>query len=310
MAILLGCMVLGVIFGWNRLLPKKILDVSGKMITFSIIFLLITMGLRIGLDKQTLGNLGKYGLQAFCFALMTILFSLGAVALLEKGLAKNLRPSAGNEIQVETAAQPHPYRMTAIILGAFFCGVLLGIFVVPSSVNAVLPILTNWALNLTLFAVGLDLGLNKQMWKQMMTIGFFIFLTPLGVALGSVLAGMLTGKVLGWTFWEGGAVGAGFGWYSLSGVMISELHSVALGTIAFLSNVMREIMTIMVTPFLARKVGKFTLVAPGGATTMDTTLPIITACGPPGIAIIAFINGVILSSLVPILVPVLLGRGH
>ncbi|NLI93843.1 MAG: lysine exporter LysO family protein [Peptococcaceae bacterium] len=308
MAILIGCIALGVFFGWNRLLPQKILAMSGKIITLAIMFLLITMGLRIGLDKETLGNLGQYGLQAFCFALMTILFSLGTVSLLERVLAGNLEIPAAGKLEVKPESQAHPYRMTIIIIGAFFLGVLLGFFVVPASINAILPTLTTWALNFTLFTVGIDLGLNKEMWKQFITIGRYVFLAPLGVSLGSVLAGMITGKVLGWTYWEGGAVGAGFGWYSLSGVMISELHSVALGTTAFLSNVMREVISILIIPFIAGRVGKFTLVAPGGATTMDTTLPVIAAVGPPGIAIIAFINGVVLSSLVPILVPLLLGQ--
>lgn len=306
MTVLLGCIVLGIFLGWKRLLPAKVLSLSSKIITLAIIFLLVTMGLRIGLDKQTLSNLGRYGLQAFLFALTTILFSLGAVSFLERLFANKIEIPPVGKLEVKTEAEPHPYRMTFIIVGAFFVGIILGFFVIPAWVNDILPDLTDWALYFTLFAVGIDLGLNKEMWKQFMTIGRFVFLAPLGVAVGSILAGMITGRLLGWTFWEGGAVGAGFGWYSLSGVMISELHSVALGTIAFLSNVMREVITILIIPFLAGRVGKFSLVAPGGATTMDTTLPIIAAVGPPGVAIIAFINGVVLSSLVPVLVPLFL----
>lgn len=306
MTVLLACIALGVFLGWRRLLPAKILVLSGKIITLSIIFLLVTMGLRIGLDKQTLSNLGRYGLQAFLFALTTIIFSLGTVSFLEKLFAKKIEIPSVGKLEVKSEAAPHPYRMTFIIVGAFFIGIILGFFVMPIWVNAILPELTNWALYFTLFAVGIDLGLNKEMWKQLMGIGRFVFLAPLGVAVGSILAGMITGRFLGWSIWEGGAVGAGFGWYSLSGVMITELHSVALGTIAFLSNVMREVISILIIPFLAGRVGKFSLVAPGGATTMDTTLPVIAAVGPPGVAVIAFINGVVLSSLVPVLVPLFL----
>lgn len=306
MAILLGCIALGVFLGWKKLLPEKIIANSGRIITVAIMFLLITMGLKIGLDKQTISNLGMYGLQAFLFALITILFSLGLVALLEKMFAQQFVIVSEESVEVKTDSQANPYRMTFIIMGALFSGIILGLVLVPEGVNDILPSLANGALYLTLFAIGMDLGINKQTWKQFLHLGRFVFLVPIGVGLGSVVAGMLVGKFLGWTAWEGGAVAAGFGWYSLSGVLISEIHSVALGTIAFLSNVIREIITIIITPFLARRVGKLTLIAPGGATTMDTTLPIIAAVGPPGIAIIAFINGFILSSLVPILVPLLL----
>lgn len=306
MAALLGCIAFGVFLGWKKLLPVKIIANSGRIITVAIIFLLITMGLKIGLDKQTISNLGMYGVQAFIFAFITILFSLGLVALLERVFAKELVIVTEEKMEIKTESQTHPYRMTLIIIGAFFSGIVLGFVLIPGWVNEILPSLTNGALYFTLFAIGMDLGINKKIWKQFLHLGRFVFIVPLGVSLGSIIAGMLVGKFLGWTAWEGGAVGAGFGWYSLSGVLISEIHSVALGTIAFLSNVIREILTIIITPFLAKRVGKLTLVAPGGATTMDTTLPIIVAVGPPGIAIIAFINGFILSSLVPILVPLLL----
>lgn len=306
MATLLGCIALGLFLGWKKLLPEKIMANSGRIIMVAIIFLLITMGLKIGLDKQTLHNLGSYGLQASLFAIITILFSLGVVVLLERAFAKDIVIPTDREMEVKAASQPHPYRMTVLIMGAFFFGIIIGYVIIPAWVNDILPSLTNAALYFTLFAIGMDLGLNKQIWKQLLSIGPYIFLVPLGVTVGSLVAGMLVGRFLGWTAWEGAAVGAGFGWYSLSGVLISEIHSVALGTIAFLSNVIREILTIMITPFIAQRVGKLALVAPGGATTMDTTLPIIVAVGPPGIAIIAFINGFILSSLVPILVPFLL----
>lgn len=307
MATLLGCIVFGVVLGWKRLLPKRFLSNSGRIITGAIIFLLITMGLKIGLDRETLSQLGKYGLQALLFAVTTIMFSLALVAVLEKiFIGKVGFPKVG-KLEVKADSSPHPYRMTVIIVGAFFAGIVLGFALELPAVNNYLSSLTNYALYFTLFAVGIDLGLNKEMWKQFIIMGRFVFLAPFGVAVGSVLAGMAAGKLLGWTAFEGGAVGAGFGWYSLSGVIISEMHSVSLGTIAFLSNVMREILSIIITPFLARGKGKLILVAPGGATTMDTTLPIIAAVGPPGIAIIAFINGVVLSALVPILVPLFLG---
>ena len=308
MAILLGCIALGVLLGWKRLLPHKIVTNSGRIITIALTILLITMGLKIGLDKQTLGNLATYGLQAFFFAIAAILFSLGLVAVLERLFAKDLVIITEGDMEIEEGAKPHPYRMTLIIIGAFFFGIFLGFTMIPDSVKSILPSLTNGALYFTLLVIGIDLGVNKQVWKQFLKVGRLVFLVPLGVALGSIAAGMVAGRLLGWSAWEGGAVGAGFGWYSLSGVLISEVHSVALGTISFLSNVIRELITIIITPFLAQRVGKLTLIAPGGATTMDTTLPVITAVGPPGIAIVAFINGFILSSLVPILVPFLLSR--
>ena len=304
--LLIICLFIGVLVGWKHLLPKFFLSNSGKIITIALIFLLITMGLKIGFDREMISHLGEYGFEAFVFAIMTIFLSLVFVGALEKIFVKKITLPKSGQIKVENDTDPHPYRMTVIIVSSFFLGIILGYAVFPSCISDYLPTMTNAALYFTLLAVGIDLGQNKEIWKQLIGMGKFVFLVPFGVATGSILAGMLIGPVFGWKFLEGGAVGAGFGWYSLSGVIITELHSVNLGTIAFLSNVFREIITIIITPFLASRVGQLTLVAPGGATTMDTTLPIITAAGPPGTAVIAFINGVVLSTLVPILVPLLL----
>jgi len=290
--------------GWGRFLPGRILSLSGKAMTMGVIFLLTTMGLQVGIDQETLSKLGIFGGQAFLFAVATVGGSVGVVALFERVLVKErILPEKGN-LAIENSA--HPYRMTAVILGAFAVGVGGGIFVFPTEWERFLTLMTTVALDFTLFAVGIDLGLNREVWKQIFKMGWHVFLAPLGVIIGSITAGILVGKLLGWTSAEGGAVAAGFGWYSLSGVLISDLHSVSLGTIAFLSNVMREILAILLIPVLARKAGPLTLITPGGATTMDTTLPLISAVGPPGVAVIAFVNGVVLSALVPVFVPLFL----
>ena len=305
LGVLLICLLVGIGIGWKGILPPRISAWSGRAITLGVIFLLLSMGMKIGTDPKTLSQLAGYGLQALFYALATIALSLGIVYLLER-IFVPVSTLVDFEMGIEKNA--HPYRMTVIILVAFIVGIIIGITIFPEAGKAYLSDLTNWALDLTLFAVGLDLGLNKSIWQQIMKLGWHVFLAPLGVVIGSIAAGMIIGKILGWTFMEGGAVGAGFGWYSLSGVLISEIHSTSLGTIAFLSNVMRELLSILLVPFLAKRVGPLALVAPGGATTMDTTLPLISAVGPSGVAVIAFVNGICLSALVPVLVPLLLGK--
>lgn len=306
MLILFACLLAGVAVGWWRLLPKRIMGQAGRGMMMGVLFLLLTMGLRIGVDRDTLSQLGAYGLQAFGFATFTILGSIGTVLLLEKLLVrKPLLPENEDTVKIDTNA--HPYRMTGMIIGAFAVGTLLGVTLFPKEEIEYLPTLTNLALDFTLVMVGIDLGLNHEIWKHMFKMGWQVFIAPMGVVIGSVLAAMLVGVFFGWSPREGGAVGAGFGWYSLSSVLISDLHSVSLGTIAFLSNIFREVLSILIAPFLAKKVGALALVAPGGATTMDSTLPLLVAVGPKGIGIVAFISGFSLTTLVPILVPALLG---
>ena len=80
---------------------------------------------------------------------------------------------------------------------------------------------------------------------------------------------------LQWTTAECMAVGSGFGYYSLSSIFITEYKGAQLGTIALLSNIIREIIALLFAPFFAKYFGKLSPISVGGATTMDTTLPII-----------------------------------
>ncbi|CAA7600719.1 Lysine exporter LysO [Acididesulfobacillus acetoxydans] len=213
-----------------------------------------------------------------------------------------------NRPEPDAEAEKKPLRMIGLILAALAAGILVGLSHLVHGLEQYLTGLTDGALYFTLFSVGLDLGGSKELWREVRSLGWYVLLAPLGVAAASVGAGMLMGKLLGWTWREGGAVGAGFGWYSLSGVLITQLDSVALGTVAFLANVFRELLSILLLPLLARRMGVLSLVAPGGATTMDTTLPVIAAVGPPEVVVIALVNGITLSALVPVLVPLLLGK--
>ncbi|WP_206809680.1 lysine exporter LysO family protein [Paradesulfitobacterium ferrireducens] len=314
MWILLGCLAAGTVIGWRRWLPAKVMALSGKAMMLGVMFLLISMGIRLGSDRETLNQLGIFGLQALVFAAGTVGASISLVISLEF-LQKKLRTIRVEEDnhawqhkqnQNHKKSEAHPYRMTALILGAFALGVALGSLVIPDINQQSVSLVTTSALNITLLSAGIDLGLNKEVWQQIMRLGWQVFLAPAGVAVGSIAAGMIIGKILGWSWYEGGAVGAGFGWYSLSGVLITQIHSVSLGTIAFLSNVARELLAILLIPWLSRRVGMLALVAPGGATTMDTTLPLLAAVGPPGVAVVALVNGISLSALVPVIVPLFL----
>jgi uncharacterized membrane protein YbjE (DUF340 family) len=305
--ILFGCLIIGIVLGWGRFLPEAVLKQAGRGMLIGVLILLFSMGLRMGADQEILSQLVSFGMQALVFAVATILGSLIVVIFLERVIIGKSLLSQQNVSEVSPGAEDHSHTITYVILGALVLGIVIGVVLFPEQWISYLPTLTSLALDFTMVMVGLDLGMNRDIWKRMLKVGWQVFLAPLGVVLGSIGAAMLVGIFFGWSLREGGAVGAGFGWYSLSGVLISDLHSLSLGTIAFLSNIFREVLALILVPFLAKKVGPLALVAPSGATAMDSTLPVLVAVGPKGIGIIAIISGLILTLLVPVLVPIFLG---
>jgi uncharacterized membrane protein YbjE (DUF340 family) len=116
---------------------------------------------------------------------------------------------------------------------------------------------------------------------------------------------MVASLFLKLSLFETAAIGAGLGWYSLSAIELSK-HSAELGTIAFLANVSREVIAFIAIPIIAKKIGDIETIAAAGATSMDTALPVITKATKSNISILSFFSGVILSLLVPILVPLMM----
>lgn len=194
------------------------------------------------------------------------------------------------------------------ILLALVLGILLGVSgLVPGAVSSNLDTLLTVMLCLLLFVIGIDLSQNANVVTEIKRMGAKILIIPMLIAAGSIVGALVISLFIGLTPAYGMAIGAGFGWYSLSGIMLTTMVGADVGTMALLSNVFREILSIIMLPFVVRYFGKMAAVAPGGATTMDTTLPFVVRYAGSEMSILAFVSGVVLSLLVIFLVPALAG---
>ncbi len=195
--------------------------------------------------------------------------------------------------------------MSLAILAVLVLGIGAGYFM-PGDLSAFIDSASSYMLLILLFSVGIDMGLNKEVFTRIRELGFKILLIPFGVVVGSLCGGVLTALLVKLSIKEGLAISAGLGWYSLSGILITEAGNPVGGTIAFLANVFREMLTFIVVPFVASHLNYYCAIAPAGATAMDTTLGIISKNTNGTIAVLSFVSGVICTLLVPVLVPIFL----
>jgi uncharacterized membrane protein YbjE (DUF340 family) len=193
-----------------------------------------------------------------------------------------------------------------IIVAFFAAGILSGIglarggFVLKVDVSF-------YALLVLLFLIGVSVGSDQRTGQMLRNLNPGILLMPLSVILGTALGALAAGifiRNIGLR--ELLAVGSGFGYYSLSSVIITQVRGPALGVIALLANIAREVLTLLLAPILARYLGKLAPIAAGGATAMDTTLPVIIRFSGKEYAVVAVFSGIVLTLLVPILVTLLL----
>lgn len=188
-----------------------------------------------------------------------------------------------------------------IIVAFFAAGILCGrADVLPQWVSSSTVSMT--ALCALLLCVGMGIGSNPDMKSEFRSLNPRVALLPLATILGSWAGVAIAFLVLQRTITDCLAISSGFAYYSLSSIFLTEYRGIELGTIALVANLVREAITLLGTPLLARIFGPLAPISAGGATTMDTTLPIITHTCGQRFTILAIFHGFIVDFTVPFLV--------
>ena len=193
-------------------------------------------------------------------------------------------------------------RGSLIIVAFFIAGLLLARWGwIPSSLSE--GDVSIWALYDLMFLVGISIGSDTQALKAIRGQHWKILWVPVatwaGTLAGTALASLLLPSR---NLADCLAVGSGFGYYSLSSIFITEYRGAELGTIALAANIIREIITLLGAPLLVCWFGKLAPICAGGATTMDTTLPVITRFSGKEFVVISIFHGFIVDFSVPFLV--------
>ena len=178
-----------------------------------------------------------------------------------------------------------------IIVGFFVLGTICGVcHLLPFDIAE--TNISYYALCALMFSVGLSVGNDPQTLKNFRSLNPRLIFLPIMTIL------ILTHR----SITDCLAVGSGFGYYSLSSIFITEYKGAELGTIALLANISREILTLLAAPLLVRWFGNLAPISAGGATTMDTTLPIITRTAGQQFVVVSIFHGFVVDFSVPFLV--------
>jgi uncharacterized membrane protein YbjE (DUF340 family) len=284
-----------------RILPRgRAMRVVMSVALYALLFF---MGFRIGRSREVAARLAEIGQLSILFAFATV---GGTLAVLTAAFAVQGRRGrvfdrwhAGAEIHAGT-----------LLSHLREPGLLFGIVVVGFSVGLGSPLfpefgadsLTTWLLYLLVFLIGAQL-IQSDVRIRQLVVHPDILVVPVGTIAGSLLGAFLLSLFLPLSWGKALSVGAGFGWYSLSGVIITNLGDPVLGSAAFVSNIIRESIALLTIPLLCRTRWPSLAVGVAGATSMDVTLPLIQRVAGTATVPLAIASGAILSLAVPILVP-------
>lgn len=163
--------------------------------------------------------------------------------------------------------------------------------------------ISTWNLLLVfMFFIGLDLARAPldHSW-----LNWTILLVPLGCVIGSILGACIAALLISnISLQDLIMLSQGYGFYSMSGIVVTELKNAELGSVALMNDLFREIFAILFMYMIGWRYPR-SAISSAGATAMDVTLPMVKqACGNDFIPH-AMVSGFILSILAPILLSLL-----
>lgn len=311
MSLLVVFLLGGIMVGYKKFFPVGLLRILGKVTLVSLLCLIGSLGAKITLDEAVFNSIGFLSLKALLLMISAVAGSVLVVWLMEQKLKLfqcnedigNKEIPIPNQTKGETK-QTTNYSFVKRVLITLFIGGIIGKFI-AINLNT-LDLTITLSLYILCFGVGTEIGNDENLINSLRALSWKCILVPFGVLFGSSLGTFFASHIVNIDAKSAIAIGAACGFYSVAGGVVANLAGSEMGTIAFLTNFFREIGSFVIIPILAAKVSPVSASTPGGATAMDTTLPLIFKTLGTKVALIAMISGVVLTILVPILLPIIL----
>ena len=324
----LGVTFVGFLLGGKVREHKDKFSWTARIQMAALIILVLVMGMRMGSNEEVIANLSTIGISAFLMTVVIMACSILAIWLARQamGIDKFGRmKTAGENVlgdgkaaavsaSAEQEGTEGSNSTTIAIVGAVAAGMALGYLIIRrifegnmEQFDSLAGLAIKIGLCLLLVFIGLDLGMDGTVVDNFKKVGLRILVFPAVVIIGTLAGAAACSLFMEFSLKECLAIGAGFGWYTLAPGIIMENGYVTASAVAFLHNVMRELFSIIFIPVVAKKIGFIETTGMPGAAAMDVCLPIVEKSTRSDIAVYSFVSGVILSTAVPIMVPLIIG---
>ena len=268
------------------------LKLIARLLSWIVYVILFFMGISLAFLDNLASNLLSILHYAAVSVVIILLCNIAALMWLEQKM-----PWQNHHRQEKL-----PSRLAMALESLQLCGVVLIGFLIGLSGLPFLQHATEaceYTLIFLLFLIGIQLR-NNGMTLRQIVLNRRGMMVAVVVMVSSLLGGIINAFILDLPLKTGLAMASGFGWYSLSGILLTESYGPVIGSAAFFNDLARELLAIMLIPGLVRR-SRSTALGLCGATSMDFTLPVLQRSGGVEIVPAAIVHGFILSLMVPIL---------
>lgn len=287
--IILLPLVIGYLIPLHR---PSALKLIARLLSWIVYVILFFMGISLAFLDNLASNLLAILHYAAVSVVIILLCNIAALMWLEQKM-----PWQNHHRQEKL-----PSRLAMVLESLQLCGVVFIGFMIGLSGISFLQHATEaseYTLIFLLFLIGIQLR-NNGMTLRQIVLNRRGMIVAVVVMVSSLLGGIINAFILDLPLKTGLAMASGFGWYSLSGILLTESYGPVIGSAAFFNDLARELLAIMLIPGLVRR-SRSTALGLCGATSMDFTLPVLQRSGGVEIVPAAIVHGFILSLLVPIL---------
>lgn len=264
------------------------------MVLYSLLFLMGVNTAKIPDIKTQIMQMGVDALLATVFVSVGCILSASVLGLL---VNRKVSPAERVRQPITWERLKTPLLMISIVVAGIVMALSTDMFAwfEGSMITVILYVL--------LFLVGMQMVQHEVDLIPLLKSPMMILL-PLSTVVGTYVGAVALPLATPYSLRESLTLVSGFGWYSLSGVLISSLGNPQLGAVSFLSNLFRESFAFLLIPLLSTfSHASFSSISIAGATSMDVTLPLLKKSLGDSVVPLAISHGVIMTLLAPFLIP-------
>lgn len=268
-------------------------SVAERALNYLVFLILIVIGIELGLVENLSQKVDAITLYLSTLIALTIGIGTAALIAFDKFVPPSTHTHHHNNTKPKINLRGSLVQISCLVIGFVIAKVLPDSLLPPHNTTTVL-------LMALLFLVGVSLKGSGVTLKEAM-------LNKRGLQISAVfiVITLLSGVVFALLFEEvsitkGLALASGFGWYSLSGTVMTDAYGAVWGSVALLNDLSREIIALIFIPWVMRY-SQSAAIGLGGVTSLDFTLPTLTQAGGTKIVPTVISFGFITNVISPIL---------
>lgn len=271
----------------------KIAKLSETLLNYLVLVILLVIGIELGLVENLSQKIGDIARYLIILVILTVGSGLVSLGLYDKLFLKHRTDTRSHAKQSNIQIHGSLIQIACLSLGFVLAKFLPSQFLPPH--QSITVLLMGLLLLVGISLKGSGIGIMQAMLnKQGLQISAIF--TAFTLLSGVVFSLMFDDVSIS----QGLALASGFGWYSLSGTVMTDAYGAVWGSVALLNDLAREVLALLFIPLVMR-ISPSAAIGLGGVTSLDFTLPTLTQAGGVKIMPIIVSFGFITNIISPVL---------